>query len=115
MLIILVTLYGFYPLGVGNGDADATFFKNVEHGNPILARGLHTNINAVVFVKPIGETVKIGIVSGKTFLLVVRLYSVSSRDNRSDQKRFCERLRHSKSNKQLSKISLLGLRYEERQ
>lgn len=82
--VVLVALYGSYPLGIGNGDTDATFFKIIEHGNPILARGLHTNIKTVVCEKPVGEAVKIGIVGRKAFLLVVRLYSVSSRDDRSD-------------------------------
>lgn len=44
----------------------------------------------------------------------MRLYSVGTRDNCSDQKKFCERLHHSKLGKQLSKISLLELRYEKK-
>ena len=52
--MVLVTLY---PFGVGDGNTDTPFFENVEHVNPILARGLDTNIKAVIGVKSIGKAV----------------------------------------------------------
>lgn len=64
------------------------FFKNIEHRNPILARRFYANLKAVIDVKLIGKVVKIGIVGRKEFLLVVRLYAVSGRDDRSNQKGF---------------------------
>lgn len=63
-------------------------YDDPKYGITLLSCRLHTNIGAVVCVKPISEAVKIGIVGRKAFLLVVRLYSVSSRDNRSHQKGF---------------------------
>jgi hypothetical protein len=60
------------------------FFKNVECGNPILARRFHANVKAVIGVKPIGKAAQVGIVSRKAFLLVVRLYTVCGGDDRSN-------------------------------
>ena len=57
--IILVSLYSLYPFGVGNYDPNTAFFKDVEHRNPILPGGFHTDIQTVVFQKPICETVQV--------------------------------------------------------
>ena len=56
----------------------------------ILSKTMGTlyNIKTVVFVKPIGKTVKIGIVSRKAFLLVMRLYAVCGTNDGSNQKGF---------------------------
>jgi len=65
-------------------------------------------------MKPIGKAVQVGIVSRKAFLLVVRLYSVGSRDNCSDQKSFVNVYTTANRINNFQKISLLGFRYEEK-
>ena len=71
--IILVSLYSFHPFGICNYDPNTAHFENVEHGNPILPGGLHTDIQTRILMKPIGKSVKIGIEGGKTFFLIAWL------------------------------------------
>ena len=42
--IILVSLYDFYPLGIGNHNPKATLLKDVERGNPVFSGGLHADV-----------------------------------------------------------------------
>ncbi len=84
----LLPFTAFTHLGLAMVTRMPAFFKNIEHRDPILARRFHTNIKAVVCVKPIGKAVQVGIVSRKAFLLVVRLYAVCGRNDRSNQKGF---------------------------
>ena len=57
--IILVSLYSFYPFWVSNNDPNTTLFKDVEHRNPILSGGFHTDIQTVVFQQPVRKTVQV--------------------------------------------------------
>lgn len=62
----------------------------VIYRNPILTHRFHTNIKAVVRVKPISKTVQIRIVGRKAFLLIVRLYAVCDENNCSHRKSFAD-------------------------
>ena len=71
--IVLVSLYSFHPFGVGDNDPDAAPLKDVENRHPVFAGGLHADVEAVVFMEPVGKVVKTGIERGKTLLLIARL------------------------------------------
>ena len=47
--IILVSFYSLYPFGIGNDYTNTAFFQDVEHRDPILSCGFHTDIQTVVF------------------------------------------------------------------
>ena len=55
--IILVSLYSLHPFGICNDDSDTPFFKDVEYRDPVFPGGFHTDIQTVVFQKPVSKSV----------------------------------------------------------
>lgn len=71
--IVLVSLYSLHLFGVSHDDPDTTPFKDIENGHPVFACELHVDIEAAVFMEPVGEAVEAGIERGKTLFLIARL------------------------------------------
>lgn len=63
--IILVSLYSFHSFWVRDHDPNAALLQNVKYGNPILPRGLHTDVQTRILMQPIGKAVQVGIKGGK--------------------------------------------------
>ena len=87
--IILVTLYSFDPFGVCDDNTNAPLFQDIEHRNPILSGGLHTDIQTVILMEPVGKAVQVRVKCRKAFLLITGLQTILlSFDDGCHQKRF---------------------------
>ena len=84
----LFPFIAFYPFRIGNNNANITFFKDVKHVSPILFSGFYTDIQAVVFQKPIFKTVQVRIEGTESFFLIVWLQAVCGNDDGSNHKCF---------------------------
>jgi hypothetical protein len=60
LLVGLLALDGPDILRMGKDDLDM-IFKDIEDGNPILAGGFHTDVMAIVFEKPVTESIEVGV------------------------------------------------------
>lgn len=69
-------MYGLDPLGVSNDDPDIPLLQNVKDGDPVLPSGLHADIQAGVFMEPVGKAVQIRVECGKAFLLITWLQAI---------------------------------------
>ena len=57
--VVLVPFYCLDPFGVGDDNSNIPLFQDVKHGHPILSRGFHAHIQAIIFVEPLGKTLQI--------------------------------------------------------